>query len=366
MPAGADQLRAASNLACAVLRSAASRSISDCWSRKICWAWVSADTLFTWTERFEGEGADLIDGDLYFSTKGDNRLQIGKELGADHVVNIRKVNDVVQAVKDDPRVTKVGRFLRATSIDELPQLWNVVQGQMAFIGPRPIPIALYEELCRHIPDFPLRNSVPPGLTNLSQISLADNKLGDELLDVLVCGRLGEGIRRANQILAGVVSDLRQLAVGLFQPDTVTQRRPQNKIRLDPAGQRGGRIGIKVGCLGDPACGAERFQAAFAALGAREAPHSDPPLGVRRPRNWNDVADAALEDGEILIAQGFGPVLVLFLGCWGRFKLDHGAHTVEARSFSERKTGSGAGARSTIGESERALNPEGVQVLAWGS
>jgi lipopolysaccharide/colanic/teichoic acid biosynthesis glycosyltransferase len=83
---------------------------------------------------------------------------------------------------DGSHVTRVGRVLRKLKLDELPQLWNVVQGEMAFIGPRPIPIALYEELCRHIPDFPLRNSVPPGLTNLSQISLADNKLGDELLD----------------------------------------------------------------------------------------------------------------------------------------------------------------------------------------
>lgn len=83
---------------------------------------------------------------------------------------------------DGAHVTRVGRVLRKLKLDELPQLWNVVRGEMTFIGPRPIPIALYEELCRHIPDFPLRNQIPPGLTNLSQISLADNKLGDELLD----------------------------------------------------------------------------------------------------------------------------------------------------------------------------------------
>lgn len=83
---------------------------------------------------------------------------------------------------DGHYVTRVGRVLRKFKLDELPQLWNVVRGEMTIVGPRPIPVALHEELCRSIPDFPLRNSVPPGLTNLSQISLADNKLGEELVE----------------------------------------------------------------------------------------------------------------------------------------------------------------------------------------
>lgn len=83
---------------------------------------------------------------------------------------------------DSPDVTRAGRVLRKLKVDELPQLWNVVRGEMAFVGPRPIPIPLYEEMAAKIPEFHLRNLVPPGLTNLSQISLADNKLGDELVD----------------------------------------------------------------------------------------------------------------------------------------------------------------------------------------
>jgi lipopolysaccharide/colanic/teichoic acid biosynthesis glycosyltransferase len=82
---------------------------------------------------------------------------------------------------DGRYVTRVGRLLRKLKLDELPQLWNVVRGEMAIVGPRPIPVPLYEELSRHIPDFFLRNEVPPGLTNLSQISLADNRLGPELI-----------------------------------------------------------------------------------------------------------------------------------------------------------------------------------------
>jgi lipopolysaccharide/colanic/teichoic acid biosynthesis glycosyltransferase len=82
---------------------------------------------------------------------------------------------------DGKYVTRLGRILRKLKLDEMPQLWNVVRGEMTIVGPRPIPVALYEELCRSIPEFPLRNEVPPGLTNLSQISLADNKLGPELI-----------------------------------------------------------------------------------------------------------------------------------------------------------------------------------------
>jgi putative colanic acid biosynthesis UDP-glucose lipid carrier transferase len=82
---------------------------------------------------------------------------------------------------DGAYVTRVGRVLRKLKIDEFPQLWNVVRGEMCFVGPRPIPIPLYHEMAAKIPEFHLRNLVPPGLTNLSQISLADNKLGDELL-----------------------------------------------------------------------------------------------------------------------------------------------------------------------------------------
>jgi lipopolysaccharide/colanic/teichoic acid biosynthesis glycosyltransferase len=83
---------------------------------------------------------------------------------------------------DGAYVTRAGRVLRKLKIDEFPQLWNVLRGEMCFVGPRPIPIPLYHEMAAKIPEFHLRNLVPPGLTNLSQISLADNKLGDELVE----------------------------------------------------------------------------------------------------------------------------------------------------------------------------------------
>ena len=81
-----------------------------------------------------------------------------------------------QADADDPRITRVGRVLRATAMDELPQLWNIFRGDMSFLGPRalrpeeidgdaagaPVPL-------RAIPGFDERSTVPPGLTGIAQI-----------------------------------------------------------------------------------------------------------------------------------------------------------------------------------------------------
>ncbi|MHC5004393.1 MAG: WecB/TagA/CpsF family glycosyltransferase [Planctomycetota bacterium] len=78
-------------------------------------------------------------------------------------------------------VTRLGRILRELKLDELPQLWNIVRGDMELVGPRPIPTALSEELARHIPDFERRYRVAPGLTNVSQVSVVDNELGDRLI-----------------------------------------------------------------------------------------------------------------------------------------------------------------------------------------
>jgi len=75
-----------------------------------------------------------------------------------------------QAVINDVRVTRLGKFLRATSIDELPQLINVVRGDMSLIGPRPHPLALDEHYAPLIPNYMDRYTVRPGLTGLAQIS----------------------------------------------------------------------------------------------------------------------------------------------------------------------------------------------------
>jgi len=80
------------------------------------------------------------------------------------------VNDAgVWPTKGDRRITRVGRFLRTTRIDELPQLWNVLLGDMSLIGPRPDIIGLGKELESKIPYYTIRNLIKPGLSGWAQI-----------------------------------------------------------------------------------------------------------------------------------------------------------------------------------------------------
>jgi len=73
------------------------------------------------------------------------------------------------AGNDDPRITRVGKFLRKTRVDEIPQLFNVLKGDMSLVGPRPERPEFVEELDQKIPYYHLRQSVRPGITGWAQI-----------------------------------------------------------------------------------------------------------------------------------------------------------------------------------------------------
>ena len=83
------------------------------------------------------------------------------------------------ALDDDPRITKIGKFLRTSRLDEIPQLWCVLKGDMSFVGPRPERPEFVEMLAKEIPFYGVRNGVRPGLTGWAQVRY---KYGNTIAD----------------------------------------------------------------------------------------------------------------------------------------------------------------------------------------
>ncbi len=92
-----------------------------------------------------------------------------------HIVKFRTMSvqengcEITQARRGDPRVTKVGAFLRRTSLDELPQLWNVLKGDMSLVGPRPHALVHDLQYGAVIGPYALRQRLKPGITGLAQV-----------------------------------------------------------------------------------------------------------------------------------------------------------------------------------------------------
>ncbi len=92
-----------------------------------------------------------------------------------HVYKFRSMSfqpdaEFVQAKKNDARVTRVGAVIRRTSIDELPQLFNVLKGEMSLVGPRPHPLSLDDDYRQCIPELMKRYGATPGITGWAQIN----------------------------------------------------------------------------------------------------------------------------------------------------------------------------------------------------
>lgn len=115
-----------------------------------------------------------------FRTMVENASELQKELEAQNEVK----GGVLFKIKEDPRITKIGKFLRKYSIDELPQLINVLQGQMSLVGPRPLPVRDYERSLEDMEHFSrerfLRYEVLPGITGLWQVKGRSSSDSDEI------------------------------------------------------------------------------------------------------------------------------------------------------------------------------------------
>jgi lipopolysaccharide/colanic/teichoic acid biosynthesis glycosyltransferase len=115
-----------------------------------------------------------------FRTMVENASELQKALEAQNEVK----GGVLFKIKEDPRITKIGKFLRDYSLDELPQLINVLQGQMSLVGPRPLPIRDYELSIQNATEFSrdrfLRYEVLPGITGLWQVKGRATVESDEI------------------------------------------------------------------------------------------------------------------------------------------------------------------------------------------
>lgn len=111
-------------------------------------------------------------------------------------VDAEKYSGPMLATENDPRITKLGKFMRATRLDELPQIWNVIVGDMSIVGPRPERPFFVEKFKQEIPEYIYRHNVRPGITGLAQVygkynTTAYDKLVYDLMYIQKCNIIND-------------------------------------------------------------------------------------------------------------------------------------------------------------------------------
>ena len=111
-------------------------------------------------------------GPIFYSQKriGKNKKVFKVYKFRTMIPDAEKITGAVWSTKDDPRITKIGHLLRKTALDEIPQLLNIIKGEMSFVGPRAERPELHDEFVKTIPEFDERLKVTPGLSGLAQIN----------------------------------------------------------------------------------------------------------------------------------------------------------------------------------------------------
>lgn len=141
------------------------------------------------------------------------------------VMDAEKKTGPILSTRFDSRVTFIGRFLRNTHLDELPQLINIIKGDMSFVGPRPERPEFVEKFVKEISDYNLRSLVKPGISGLAQVccsydATAEEKLRFDLIYV-------EHRRSVSLFLKIMVGTIEKLVFGRFneKPVTIYNERP---------------------------------------------------------------------------------------------------------------------------------------------
>jgi Undecaprenyl-phosphate galactose phosphotransferase WbaP len=133
----------------------------------IVWLFIAVESGFPvfYSQRRVGR-----DGHAFNIWKFRTMVKNADAILAHHLASspeLRREWDENQKLRNDPRITRIGKVLRKTSLDELPQLWNVFKGQMSLVGPRPI---VHDEIAKYKEAYPLYAKVIPGITGLWQVS----------------------------------------------------------------------------------------------------------------------------------------------------------------------------------------------------